>query len=466
MGRKGWIVAATAVAASVVAAVAVAAAIEPPSRAELAPDEIAIGSGMGRTWYLGGFSDLYPEGASGKEFWSVTDRGPNFDGGVGGVPCAVGTKVYPLPSFAPEIVRIGLKDDEIVVKDRIPLGFPAGPAVGTSVRAAPKNEVAVDGACNQLATSPRGIDTEGLVVDPRDGSFWLSDEYLPSVLHVASDGTVLARIVPAGTEGAATGAGIPVVPAFPETVGTNFRPNRGFEGIAIAPDGRTLYAALQSPMDYRPTGTAPPGPNPRSSLAIRVFRLDISDASAPTVTAQWIYPLDKGAGNGPLADKVSALTWVGDDRVAVEERDDPAGDPNDNPQNTVNTRLYVADFSAVAAIPPDSVWNGPTGTATGGKSLEQWYVPGQGVGAPADLPKAAPKCLWADIAALLRAAGFTDPNEPTRAGNGKIEGVAHVKARGSNPELLAIVNDNDFGLFVPIPEQVDVLAAPSICAPG
>jgi hypothetical protein len=35
----------------------------------------------------------------------------------------------------------------------------------------------------------------------------------------------------------------------------------------------------------------------------------------------------------------------------------------------------------VPPIPPDSVWNSPTGVATGGKSLEQWYIPGQGTGA-------------------------------------------------------------------------------------
>lgn len=184
------------------------------------------------------------------------------------------------------------------------------------------------------------------------------------------------------------------------------------------------------------------------------------------MTAQWVYRLDKGTGNGPLADKVSTLTWLGVDRLAVGERDDPANDPNDNPQNTINTRLYVADFSAVTPIPPGSVWNGPTGEATGGKSLEQWYVPGQGDGAPANLPVSAPKCLWADVAKLLRDAGFTDPNDSSRAGNGKIEGVAYVPARGANPAVLGVLNDNDFGLVVPIPEQLDVLPAPAVCAPA
>ena len=73
---------------SIVVGIAVAAAVDPPSRAILAADAVPIGTGLERPWYLGGFSDLYPEGASGKEFWTITDRGPNFDGGAGnGTSC-------------------------------------------------------------------------------------------------------------------------------------------------------------------------------------------------------------------------------------------------------------------------------------------------------------------------------------------------------------------------------------------
>lgn len=445
--------------------VAVGAAIVAPARAELPADAISIGPGLGREWGLGGFSDLYPEGSSGKNYWTITDRGPNLDGGVGGTPCPVGTKVYPLPGFAPEIVRFRVKDEAIKVKERIPLRFPTGPAVGFSVRPAPKNETSLDGTCQPLGTSPRGVDSEGIVVDPRNESFWIADEYLPSVMHVTSNGRVLTRIVPSGTESTVTESGASVVGAFPETVGVNFRPNRGLEAIAISPDGRTLYTALQSPMEYRVAGQPNPSPNPRNSLAIRVFRLDISAWTAPVVTGQWVYGLDKGSGNAPLADKVSAMVWLGPDRLAIEERDDPANDPNDNPQNTTNTRLYIADFAAVPPIPAASMWNALTGVATGGKTLEQWYIPGEGAGAPADLPPKAPKCLWADVAALLVSAGFTDPTSPTRAGNGKLEGVAYIRPRGKNPALLAVLNDNDFGLVVPIPEQLNVLAAPALCTP-
>jgi hypothetical protein len=469
--RRGSIVGAGLVGAAVVVGAVAAAAIFAPERAFLPAEAIAIGNGLGRDFGLGGFSDLQPEGASGKEYWTITDRGPNFDGQTGTL-CTTGRKVYPLPAFAPEIVRVGMKDDELRVKERIPLRFPGGPAVGTPVRPAPKNEVSVDGSCAALGTSPRGIDSEGIAVDPRDGSFWIADEYLPSVLHVTRDGAVVARIVPAGAPAAqaATG-GVTVVGAFPETVGANFRPNRGFESVAISPSGEALYVALQSPLEYRwPTGDERPSPNPRNSLALRVFRLDIGGPAAPSVDRQWIYPLDvNGGASGPLADKVSAMLWLAEDVLAVEERDDPANDPDDNPQNTTNTRLYVADFGQATPIEATSAWNALTpGATTGGKSLEQWYIPGQGPD-PGDLPAAAPKCLWIDVAKALRDAGFTDPNAPSgvvRAGNGKIEGIAYLPARGANPALLAVLNDNDFGLAQPIAEQLDVLPAPAPCTPG
>jgi hypothetical protein len=280
VGRTTRIVVAGIAGAAVLAGAALAAAITAPAKAELAADAIPIGTGVGRSWHLGGFSDLYPKGNSGKEFTSITHRGPNFDAGVGPAAACpqttpIGTKVYPLAGFAPEILQLGMKDETLVVKERTALRFPNGPAVGFSVRSGGRNELSVDGSCASLGTSPYGIDSEGIIEDPRDGSYWIADEYLPSVMHVDDDGTVVSRIVPAGAESSVAGTGAAVVGAFPATIGTNFRPNRGFEGIAISPDGKTLYTALQSPMEYRPTGAERPSPNPRNSLALRVFRLDI-----------------------------------------------------------------------------------------------------------------------------------------------------------------------------------------------
>lgn len=176
------------------------------------------------------------------------------------------------------------------------------------------------------------------------------------------------------------------------------------------------------------------------------------------VDREWVYRLDKGAGNSPLADKVSGLVWDGTDRLLVEERDDPSP-ANANPQNTMNTRIYRANFAAASNI-LGTVWDmTPAPATTDSRTLEQWFVPDVPGTPTTPLPTTAPKCLWSDVAAQLLAAGFT---------NGKIEGVTTIPARGVNPPLLAIINDNDFGLAAPIPEQLNVLPFPETqgCTPA
>ena len=42
------------------------------------------------------------------------------------------------------------------------------------------------------------MDTEAIALDSRDGSFWLGEEYGPSIVHAAADGTLLMRITPKG----------------------------------------------------------------------------------------------------------------------------------------------------------------------------------------------------------------------------------------------------------------------------
>ena len=59
-----------------------------------------------------------------------------------------------------------------------------------------------------LPTDPYGLDTEGLQRDPRDGSYWLSDEYRPSIVHLDRHGVMLQRIVPIGN-------GAPAAPTRP-----------------------------------------------------------------------------------------------------------------------------------------------------------------------------------------------------------------------------------------------------------
>ena len=78
----------------------------------------------------------------------------------------------------------------------------------------------------------------------KDGSFWLVDEYGPSLVHVSARGKVLTRYVPKGLK--LTGTDYPVVEALPAVL-LHRKTNRGLEGLAQLPDG-DLVLALQSPL--------------------------------------------------------------------------------------------------------------------------------------------------------------------------------------------------------------------------
>ena len=77
-----------------------------------------------------------------------------------------------------------------------------------------------------------------------DGSFWISEEFGPFLLHFAIDGRLLEPPVPV------PGVRSPQNPfldladrSHPEA--PTLAASRGFEGLAISPDGGTLYALLE-----------------------------------------------------------------------------------------------------------------------------------------------------------------------------------------------------------------------------
>lgn len=70
------------------------------------------------------------------------------------------------------------------------------------------------------------LDPEDVLVAP-DGTLWLTDEIYPLIVQVSRDGQILQRVTPPAKYAQRTSG-------------------RGFEGAAISPDGRTLYAILQT----------------------------------------------------------------------------------------------------------------------------------------------------------------------------------------------------------------------------
>ncbi|MDT5367743.1 MAG: hypothetical protein QOC62_2174 [Mycobacterium sp.] len=125
---------------------------------------------------------------SADELYGLTDRGPNVEGRT------KNEKVLPVPDFQPRIEKFRLRDGTASVERTILLTGPDGaPISGLVDPAAPTGEtmVGMDGA--PLPTSDLGLDTEGLVA-LTDGTFWVSDEYGPFIVHFDANGAELERL--------------------------------------------------------------------------------------------------------------------------------------------------------------------------------------------------------------------------------------------------------------------------------
>ncbi|KAB1145298.1 esterase-like activity of phytase family protein [Streptomyces luteolifulvus] len=342
---------------------------------------------------LGGIgSDLYPAGRKG-EFWTVTDRGPNGQIKVSGTK----RRTFPVPGFDPSIVKIRVSGDSVQVLDAIPITTSSGkPVTGLSNQQGRDEAPYSYDAQQPLSYNPNGLDTEG-IVRAADNSFWLVDEYGPSLVHVSARGKVLARYVPKGLN--LTGADYPVVEALPSVL-LHRKINRGFEGLAQLPGGN-LVLAVQSPLSL---------PDADAGGASRTTRLLRFSPKKKAVTAEYAYRFDPVNVVDPSEDdtselKISSVVAVGGDRLLVEERTD----------KTARLQLVRLDCEA-------NILGGPWDDDTTSPSLEQLDDP-----AASGVP-VLPKRLVVDLGTV---AGLP----------GKIEGIARVDHR-----TLAVINDNDFGM--------------------
>ncbi|MDQ1040400.1 hypothetical protein QFZ75_006816 [Streptomyces sp. V3I8] len=342
---------------------------------------------------LGGIgSDIYPAGRKG-EFWTVTDRGPNGQIKVDGVK----RRTFPVPGFDPAIVKIRVSGASVKVLDAIPVTTaPGKPVTGLPNQEARDEAPYSYDARTPVPYDPNGLDTEG-IVRAEDGSFWLVDEYGPSLVHVSTRGKVLTRYVPKGLK--LTGAGYPVVEALPSVL-LHRKINRGFEGLAQLPGG-DLVLAVQSPLSLPDTDAG------EESLTARLLRFSPKKRA---VTAEYAYRFDPVGTVDPGEDdtselKISSVVAVGRDRLLVEERTDRAA------------RLQVVQLGRSADILGDK-WD----DSTTSPSLEQLADP-----AASGVPVLR-KRLVVDLGGV-------------KGVPGKIEGVARV-----DRDTLALINDNDFGM--------------------
>jgi hypothetical protein len=370
---------------------------------DLAP--LVNGSGGANINRLGGFfSDLYYDRHQ-NVYYGLSDRGP------GGGTLAYNTRVQKfsleLDSNTGAISNFKLLDTILFSKN------------GQNFNGL--NPSLLNGNSSQLGLS---FDPEGFVIGT-NGNFYVSDEYGPSVYEFRPDGSfVRAFQTPANL--------IPLAGTTPNYVDgrgiltSGRQDNRGFEGIAISPDGNKLLAMLQDPLINEGEGN-----DGRKSRNLRIVEFDTATGQS---TAQYIYQLENltdindrlpGTSNDFSSTAqgrnigISAIAAINDHEFLVLERDNRGlGVDDPTASNPIGSkRVYKIDLTGATDISTLSL----AGTST----------------LPAGVT-AVSKSLFLDIAAALEANGQVIPE--------KIEGLAIGSKLANGGYALLLGTDNDYSV--------------------
>lgn len=339
-------------------------------------------------------SDLWRGPADPRdEFWMVTDRGPNGQIKVDGT----NRRTFWVPEFNPMILRVKTQGKEVRILEALPIVGQSGKPVTGLPNLQGMNETPYNYSAQELLNfNPNGLDTEGLVRTTA-GDFWLAEEYSPSLVHVDRTGKVLKRYIPEGLKLEDTD--YPVANALPAIYGKR-KINRGFEGLALSDDEKTLYIVLQSPLL---------NPDRKTGDASRNTRVLVFDIASEKVTAEYAYRFDVSSEfdpnlkNSPDEMKLSGVAFLNPTTLLVLERTD------------LVAKLYSVDISKATNI-LNTQWDDPK-TAP---ALEALHDPARAQ------VRVLPKSLVLDLSSLY---GMPE----------KIEGIALL-----DRHTIAVANDNDF----------------------
>jgi len=245
------------------------------------------------------------------------------------------------------------------------------------------------------------FDSEGIRVSNDGLSVFISDEYGPYVYQ-------FSRLTGARIRSFQLPASFFVPNLRPvgndeitgNTIGRTA--NKGMEGLAITPDGRTLVGIMQTALiqDAAEGGDA--------ANLLRIVTIDIFSGR---VTHQFAYLLTSGTG-------VSEILAVNDHEFLVDERD---GKGRASANNAKVKQLFKIDLAGAVDV---STMDGTTAASN-----------------------AVNKTLFLDVVKLLTANGITAGDIPA-----KLEGIAFgadVKQGDSTLHTLWLANDNDFLQTVP-----------------
>jgi hypothetical protein len=377
-----------------------------------ATDVAPLGSVTGVNISGGAFgSSVAMKPGSDDTFYGLTDRGPNVDG-------PNSTKVEPLPSFTPAIGKFTFDDDgQAQLVATIPLKAKDGsPMNGLENTVADAGETITDMNGVTLPKSANGLDSEGLVA-ASDGTFWVSDEYGPFIVHFDRTGREISRLSPYdGT--------LPAELKFRE-------PNKGMEGLTITPDGRTLVGIMQAALTID-------GSKQAKSKNIPFTRIVTYDLRTHAVH-EYAYVLDNPATTGTA---VSEITAISSTKFIVDERDGKM-------EPGAYKKFYEIDLAKATDIGPSAHVANAHYDATYGLQVD-------GVGAleflftDASQSTQGQAILTANHITPVTKKSFLDLGglvtrlDPTGGffGHDKVEGIDLF----DNGRKLLVANDSDFGI--------------------
>jgi hypothetical protein len=317
-----------------------------------ATDLFPTTSNSANTNRLGFFSDLYYDHFE-DVYYSLGDRGP----GGGTIPYETRVQKFSLDVNP----TTGIISNFNLLKT-IPFTRNGKPYNGL-------NPSLLNGDVGALGLS---FDPEGFAVGPT-GNFFVSDEYGPSIYEFRKNGSFLRafdtpdNLIPRDSSGNLNFVD------DDEIIVTGRQDNRGFEGLALSPDGTKLFAILQDPLVNEGDGS-----DGTTSRNLRIAEFDTATGES---IAQYIYQLEDiadvnnripGTDNDFENDDqgrsigVSSITALNDHEFLVIERDnrgvgveDPIGELPVGTKQVYKTDLTGAtDVSGISlagssALPND-----------------------------------------------------------------------------------------------------------------
>jgi hypothetical protein len=369
--------------------------------------------------YLGGFGSAITY-AGGNTFLALPDRGPNavpFDSNIDDTVSYINRFHTVTMDLSPNTSGSGLPFNltptlraTTLLWSLSPLSYGAGDdLVGSGVP--PLNNFFFhfftgrsdnfDPSQNSCNPGNARFDTEGIRVSNNGRSVFISDEYGPYVYQF--DRLTGFRLRAFSLPSSFCVTTLSSMGSTEISGNTSGRvANKGMEGIAITPDGKTLVGIMQNALiQDAAEGKA-------QSKLLRIVTFDIASGAA---THQYAYTLTTGTG-------VSEILALNDHEFLVDERD---GHGRGNGDDAVVKQLFKIDLNGATDI--------------------------SNLDATAALPFAVNKTLFLDLVKLLTANGIQASNIPA-----KIEGIsfgADIKQGRAKFHTIWIANDNDFLQTVP-----------------